>query len=334
MSISPAAYRIVTALLCAALATLLCWQQHRLPADLLSLLPQLPFILLPVALLIPLFSNHSKELATSLLMLCAYWLIRNHLQAPLQTVPAAQIFYLLCVVLPINVLALIWLPEHGLRHPQGIAIALLPAIGLFLLAQLLVANSGLMADTSRTNIASAIGSIHLSALSAWLYGLAFACAIFSAIWQQQMYASSAVGCALILAITMGWIDVANISAIMFTGLGLLLTINITSGLFHIGFYDELTQIGNRRALLAAAADAKAKAAVAKAQAALPPAALPRLDRESRRRHLQRWRRGGRRAVSWQSPMRSWQRLSEARRRRCWRGSRAAGGPTRRTREAA
>jgi diguanylate cyclase (GGDEF)-like protein len=252
VSISPAAYRIVTALLCAALATLLCWQQHRLPADLLSLLPQLPFILLPVALLIPLFSNHSKELATSLLMLCAYWLIRNHLQAPLQTVPAAQIFYLLCVVLPINVLALIWLPEHGLRHPQGIAIALLPAIGLFLLAQLLVANPGLMADTSRTNIASAIGSIHLSALSAWLYGLAFACAIFSAIWQQQMYASSAVGCALILAITMGWIDVANISAIMFTGLGLLLTINITSGLFHIGFYDELTQIGNRRALLAAA----------------------------------------------------------------------------------
>jgi diguanylate cyclase (GGDEF)-like protein len=67
-----------------------------------------------------------------------------------------------------------------------------------------------------------------------------------------MYASSAVGCALILSITMGWIDVANISAIMFTGLGLLLTINITSGLFHIGFYDELTQIGNRRALLAAA----------------------------------------------------------------------------------
>ena len=252
MSISPVAYRILSVMLCAVLAVILSWQQHRLPADLLNLLPLLPFILLPVALLIALFSNCSKALATSLLMLCAYWLIRQYLQAPLQTMPAAQIFYLLCTVLPITVLALVWLPEPGLRHPRGITIAVLPATTLLLLAQLLVASPSLINEASQANIASAVWGIHLSALSGWLYSLAFACAIISAIWQQQIYANSAAGCALILAITLGWIDVANISAIMFTSLGLLLTINITSGLFHIGFYDELTQIGNRRALLAAA----------------------------------------------------------------------------------
>ena len=241
MSISPVVYRILSVMLCAVLAVILSWQQHLLPADLLNLLPLLPFILLPVALLIALFSNCSKALATSLLMLCAYWLIRQYLQAPLQTMPAAQIFYLLCTVLPITVLALVWLPE--------------PATTLLLLAQLLVTNPSLINEASQANIASAVWGIHLSALSGWLYSLTFACAIFSAIWQQQIYANSAAGCALILAITMGWIDVVNISAIMFTGLGLLLTINITSGLFHIGFYDELTQIGNRRALLAAAATA-------------------------------------------------------------------------------
>ena len=46
----------------------------------------------------------------------------------------------------------------------------------------------------------------------------------------------------------------------------------------------------------------------------------------------RRRRSGRRAVWWRSPMRSWQQLSEARRRRCWRGLIAAGGSTRRTRK--
>ena len=72
MQISPTFYRALTPAICVAVSTLICWQQQVLPASVIGLLPQLPFILLPVAALIAALSNQSRELATSLLMLCAY----------------------------------------------------------------------------------------------------------------------------------------------------------------------------------------------------------------------------------------------------------------------
>ena len=124
---SPTAYRFITPAICVALSLLLCWQQSILSEPLKTLLPQLPFILLPIAALIAALSNQSRELATSLMMLCAYWLVRNYLQMPLQSLPAAQIFYLLSFFVPAVILYLLFIPEHGLRHARGTGIALLPS---------------------------------------------------------------------------------------------------------------------------------------------------------------------------------------------------------------
>ena len=251
MQISPTFYRALTPAICVAVSTLICWQQQVLPASVIALLPQLPFILLPVAALIAALSNQSRELATSLLMLCAYWLIRSYLQTPLQSLPAAQIFYLLSYFVPSALLYLLFMPENGLRHIQGAGLALLPATLLFVLSQIFVANPQLMAEHSLGNIADPLWAMHLSPLAGSWYLLVLICAVTMACRRQAIFDSSAAGCLLMLFITLGWIDVNNISALMFTGIGMLLTANITSGLFHMGFYDELTQIGNRRALLAA-----------------------------------------------------------------------------------
>jgi len=251
VSMSPTAYRFITPAICVALSLLLCWQQSILSEPLKTLLPQLPFILLPIAALIAALSNQSRELATSLMMLCAYWLVRNYLQMPLQSLPAAQIFYLLSFFVPAVILYLLFIPEHGLRHARGTGIALLPSTALFVLSQLFAASPNLMAVASLANIDDQLWNTHLSPLSGAWYLLVLICAVTMASRREHIFDSSAAGCMLILFITLGWIDVANISAIMFIGIGLLLTANITSGLFYIGFYDELTQIGNRRALLAA-----------------------------------------------------------------------------------
>lgn len=48
--------------------------------------------------------------------------------------------------------------------------------------------------------------------------------------------------------TYGWIQLNSVSAFMFSGMGLLLAINLTVSLLQIGYRDDLTQIGNRRAL--------------------------------------------------------------------------------------
>lgn len=251
MQISPTTYRALTPAICVVVSTLICWQQQLLPASISALLPQLPFILLLIAAVIAALSNQSRELATSLLMLCAYWLIRSYLQTPLQSLPAAQIFYLLSYFVPSAVLYLLLAQDSGLRHIQGTGLSLLPVTLLFVLSQIFVANPQLMAEHSLGNIADQLWSMHLSPLSWSWYLLALICAVTMASRREPIFDSSAAGCLLMLFATLGWIDVNNISAIMFTGIGMLLTVNITSGLFHLGFYDELTQIGNRRALLAA-----------------------------------------------------------------------------------
>jgi hypothetical protein len=69
-------------------ALLLCWQQQALGSDLIALLPQLPYVLLLIAALLALLSNRSRERALSLSVLSTYWLIRQHLQAPLESQPA------------------------------------------------------------------------------------------------------------------------------------------------------------------------------------------------------------------------------------------------------
>jgi diguanylate cyclase (GGDEF)-like protein len=251
VQISPATYRALTPLICVALSLFVCWQQQALPTAITQILPQLPFILLSIACLIAALSNQSRELATSLVMLCAYWLIRNYLQTPLQSLPAAQIFYLLSYFVPSVILYLLFIPENGLRHAQGTGLAVLPATILFVLSQIFAAQPQLMAELGLRNIHDRLWDIHLSPLSGCWYLLVLICAITMTNRRGLIFDSSAAGCLLMLFITLGWIDINNISAVMFTGIGILLTVNITSGLFHMGFYDELTQIGNRRALLAA-----------------------------------------------------------------------------------
>jgi diguanylate cyclase (GGDEF)-like protein len=240
-----------TPVLCVLLALLLCWQQSAFGPDLRALLPVLPYILLSIASLIALLSNQSRELALSLLMLGAYWLIRSTPQAPLSSVPAAQIFYLLTVSLPIIGTAYFFIPETGLLHPLGILVALLPVALLMGLGQLFMAHPELGAELSRASQQNHLSSMHISARALGLYALSCSCAGLMLFLKHQSTPSSVLGCLLALFVLLSWIHIENISATMFIGIGLLLTINITSALFHTGFYDELTQIGNRRALQAA-----------------------------------------------------------------------------------
>jgi hypothetical protein len=173
---------------------LICWQQQLLPASISALLPQLPFILLLIAAVIAALSNQSRELATSLLMLCAYWLIRSYLQTPLQSLPAAQIFYLLSYFVPSAVLYLLLAQDSGLRHIQGTGLSLLPVTLLFVLSQIFVANPQLMAEHSLGNIADQLWSMHLSPLSWSWYLLALICAVTMASRREPIFDSSAAGC--------------------------------------------------------------------------------------------------------------------------------------------
>lgn len=240
-----------TPVLCVLLGLLLCWQQSALGPDLLAILPALPYILLSIASLIALLGNQSRELALILLMLGAYWLIRNALQAPLSSTPAAQIFYLLTFLTPVIGSAYLFVSDTGLRHPEGVLIVLFPVALLMGLGQLFIANPELGAELSRASQQNHLSGLHISAVALGLYGLGCSSAGLALFLKHQGTPNSVLGCLMALIVLLCWVHIENISATMFIGIGLLLTINISSGLFRLGFYDELTQIGNRRALQAA-----------------------------------------------------------------------------------
>ncbi|MDG2501374.1 MAG: GGDEF domain-containing protein [Porticoccaceae bacterium] len=233
-------------------ALLLCWQQQALGSDLIALLPQLPSVLLLIAALLALLSNRSRERALSLSVLSTYWLIRQHLQAPLESQPASQIFLLIAFAIPILTILLVFIPEQGLTHAQGVTTYVGMPLTMLALSQLVIINPELFAESSQALVSDPLWFTRLSAGTGLIYAIAVGIALTMIIRRQQSIESSVLGCIAMLFITLGWIQLSNISAAMFTGLGLLLTINITSGLLHIGFYDELTQIGNRRALIEAA----------------------------------------------------------------------------------
>lgn len=248
---SPIVNRLATPVLCLLLALLLCWQQSALGNDLAALLPQLPYVLLSISGLMALLSNRSRELALSLCMLCAFWLIRTHLQAPLDSQPTSQVFTLLAFAIPFVAVFLIFIPEQGLNHPRGLGIFVAAPSLMLALSQILIINPELFAQSSLALVNDPLWFTHLPAGIWTIYVIALSISALMIVHRQHSIESSALGCTLMVFITLGWIQIDNISAVMFTGIGLLLTINITSGLLHIGFYDELTQIGNRRALIEA-----------------------------------------------------------------------------------
>ncbi len=216
--------------------------------DLTFLLLQLPYILLMLAAVLALLSNHALEAGATISMLCVYWLIQSQLQVPLQTQPAAQVFYLLNLLLPCLLLGFAFMPEQNCRQPLGIAAIVLAPVLVILLARLLAFDRDLFLASAQQALEGSIFGSHLPAVSTLLYLVAFTICIGLCIYRQQPLESSLLGCTLMSYVTFGWINLTNISAFMFTGIGVLLSINLTGSLLSIGYRDELTQIGNRRAL--------------------------------------------------------------------------------------
>ena len=216
--------------------------------DLTFLLVQLPYILLALTAVLALLSNHAVEAGATICLLSVYWLIQTQLQSPLESQPAAQIYYLLNVLLPCLLLSYAFMPEQNCQQPMGIAAITLAPVIVIVLARLLAFEGDLFAASAQQALSNTLFNSHLSAFSTGLYLVAFGTCLGLCIHRQQPLESSLLGCILMSYATFGWIHLSHISAFMFTGIGVLLSINLTGSLLSIGYRDELTQIGNRRAL--------------------------------------------------------------------------------------
>ena len=245
--------RLILPLTCAVAALLLRYLLADHPLNSTSqldfLLLQLPYILLALAALMALLTNHALEAGITISLLCAYWLIQSFLQSPLNSQPASQIFYLLTLLSPALLITYALLPQSSCLQLQGLlAILLTPSI-ILVVAGLLAINPQLFLSSASSALKNGLIGTYLSTLSWWLlYFAAIGLCLSLSLYQQQSIHNSVLGCSLMTLITYGWIQLNSVSAFMFSGMGLLLCINLTISLLQIGYRDDLTQIGNRRAL--------------------------------------------------------------------------------------
>lgn len=229
--------RLILPLTCAVGALLLRYLLADHPLNSTSqldfLLLQLPYILLGLAALMALLSNHALVAGITISLLCAYWLIQSFLQSPLNSQPASQIFYLLTLLSPMLMITYALLPQSSCLQLQGLLAVLLTPLIILLIAGLLAINQQLF----------------LAAALSWtLYFIAISLCLGLSLYRQKSIHNSLLGCSLMSLMTYGWIQLNSVSAFMFSGMGLLLAINLTVSLLQIGYRDDLTQIGNRRAL--------------------------------------------------------------------------------------
>ena len=244
--------RLILPLTCAVGALLLRYlladQSPTNTSQLEFLLLQLPYILLGLGALMALLSNHALEAGITISLLCAYWLIQSFLQSPLNSQPASQIFYLLTLLSPALMITYALLPQSSCLQLQGLLAILLTPLIILLVAGLSAINHQLFLTSASSALSNGFMGTYLSTLSWLLYFAVISLCLGLSLYQQQSIHNSLFGCSLMSLITYGWIQLNSVSAFMFSSMGLLLTINLTISLLQIGYRDDLTQIGNRRAL--------------------------------------------------------------------------------------
>lgn len=221
------------------------------PLALADLMPQLPYILLGIAALMAILANHSRDLGLAVAMFCLYWTIRAFLQEPLDIPPAGGILYIVAFLSPLICAFLLAIPEYGWRHPLGIAAVVSSPLLLLVFGRLFAFSENLFHGAANATVADPFFGTQLSDGAGWLFILLIlACTATSAL-QRSSTNSAILGSALMSFVALGWLEKDWISSSMFSGIGSLLIFTQLGNLLNIGFRDELTQIGNRRALLQA-----------------------------------------------------------------------------------
>ena len=161
--------RLILPLICTVGALLLRYLLADHPLNSTSqldfLLLQLPYILLGLAALMALLSNHALEAGITISLLCAYWLIQSFLQSPLNTQPASQVFYLLTLLSPMLMITYALLPPSSCLQLQGLLAILLTPLIILLVTGLLAINQQLFLATATDALANGVGDGYLAALS-------------------------------------------------------------------------------------------------------------------------------------------------------------------------
>lgn len=209
----------------------------------------LPYILLSLVIMLCQPFNQSKTGISAMLMLLAYYLIQQNLQAPLSQSQTGLTYILLAVLLPLNLFQLHFIPERRLFSRFGLIY--LSVLGLQLCWGWLLINH---VNPERYNTTwqmyfYTLGDYSPLPLLLIILIVALACASASIILKRnQGYDQATFICLLFTGLTLFQFQQPYISSVAFTAASSLLLLNLISCSHELAFIDPLTGIPGRRAM--------------------------------------------------------------------------------------
>lgn len=217
-----------------------------------NILVELPNILFLLVIILSHFFKQGRSGFAALLMLVAYNVIQQRLQTPLSIGSTLFEYYFLVLVLPINLVLLLFLPERALFSVKALSyhvIFMVQAVAYYWFIQPEQLPQVTLVLTTLEPWFLVLGGF--SILPSILFGLLI-CAVLTAatlmlfrdVASDQAFLSALLACTL----TVVEFDLQWISACMFMISAIILLFSVLQRSHEQAFIDELTRIPGRRAL--------------------------------------------------------------------------------------
>ena len=222
-----------------------------IPAVLLINLPWLPYAFIATGLILCVIFYNSREFCLLLVTGSIFWLLQNYVWSKgLPGITKEQLFDLLSIFLPANLMALYFLRERGLLNQHGIKRLVFILIEITVLIWLIHANklgfsSWLARDffnleiTRQTVLKQTVIIFWLITITSLMINWLFKGGFMNAIWLLALIS---------LLISMHLVQNVLISTIYIIITSLILIAGIVIHAYNLAYRDELTLLPSRRAL--------------------------------------------------------------------------------------
>jgi len=233
-----------------AAATILVAAGARLPASLAGLSTLGPYLVLVLAAAVCLWFNRGRAFIALASLLAAYAGYRYALDLGAESFAARAVYASIVVLVPLNVLVALLLPERGVFHHHDYRWLFLGVTELVLVAWVAASGQSSLSGAAWQGLFD-----HWplrSPPTPWAGRIVFVAAFAAAAWRAwPRYSPLEVGTAGALAaffVACEWAASPGVFAVFMSAAGVILLVAMLEESYRLAFHDELTGLPGRRAL--------------------------------------------------------------------------------------
>lgn len=212
------------------------------------LLAYLPYVFLCLSMGLAYQFNRVRSFSAGLTLGVVYFAIQAFLQSPLEETLAHFVYTAISLLVPLNLLVSLVLPEKGMRHLSGLLLlALVPFEigGLWLWYGLSSPDS--LPLTAVLPVKPYAGYV-LSIGASIGFGAAALLALAYIAWRRVDTGPSLLFSLVAVFCVLAWLQKPYISVVMISVAGVMLMVDLLKNTYNMAYRDELTGILGRRAL--------------------------------------------------------------------------------------